>query len=98
MMGIFPTSFVPKHMIHLRVESHSLLRENILSFGFDDECIILELYQEKNILIEIDHWVKENMRSYVYYCEDWPEDAPGWRQCFYFLEQEDLVAFKLRWV
>ena len=85
-------------MINLLVEANSLIWENILAFGFDDECIILELYQEKNILIEIDKWVKENMRSDVYYREEWTENAPGWRKCIYYVEQEDLVDFKLRWV
>ena len=99
-MGIFPTSFAPKHM--KRIVAYDIgikAPDDYLPEGCLKDCILstYEYWHKPEQLEEIDKWVKDNSIGTVYFCERWPEGREVWTCYFYFTEEADCLAFKLMW-
>ena len=90
MMGIFPMNYEPKNMIRVNWGDADYLDEH------PERIIVMKLYNQFDVLEEIDNWVGENMKFRIHFYQDFRK-TEAWVQCFHFMTDEDLMAFKLAW-
>ena len=96
-MGIFPSSFVPKHMKY--VTGMRLEADDYVPKGYLPNCVLStdNYYNDPPRLHLIDEWVGTNALGTVAFNERWPRHNPIWTCYFYFTEECDYLAFKLMW-